>query len=63
MLGDDLTGEILQTVNSGIIPKGENYVVVVLIPKVENVEKITHFCPIILCNVVYKSYKKMLAID
>jgi hypothetical protein len=61
MLGDDLTKEVLESVNSGVIPTGWNDTMVVLIPKVNNPEKITQYRPISLCNVVYKVISKMLA--
>jgi hypothetical protein len=54
LLGEDLKREVLQAVNSGIIPEGWNDTVVVLITKVENAENITQFRPISLCNIVYK---------
>jgi 23S rRNA U2552 (ribose-2'-O)-methylase RlmE/FtsJ len=61
MLGDDLTKEVLESVNSGVIPTGWNDTMVVLIPKVNNPEKITQYRSISLCNVVYKVISKMLA--
>jgi hypothetical protein len=44
-----------------VIPEGWNDTTVVLIPKVDNPELITQFCPISLCNVIYKIISKMLA--
>jgi hypothetical protein len=61
MLGDDLTKEVLEAVNTGIIPEGWNDTITVLIPKVDGPEKITQYRPISLCNVVYKVISKMLA--
>jgi len=61
MLGEDLENEVLQAVNSATIPEGWNETTIVLIPKVENPEKITQFRPISLCNVVYKVISKLLA--
>jgi hypothetical protein len=60
--GEDITQEILQALNSGQIPDGWNDTTVVLIPKVENPELITQFCPISLYNVIYKIIYKMLAL-
>ena len=53
--------EVLEAVNSGVIPEGWNTTTIVLIPKVETLEKVTQFRPISLCNVVYKVIAKMLA--
>lgn len=61
LLGDDLVREVLVAVNSGVIPEGWNVTTIVLIPKVENPEKISQFRPISLCDVVYKVISKMLA--
>jgi len=59
--GDDIVQEVLQAVNSASIPEGWNETTIVLIPKVENPEKVTQFRPISLCNVVYKVISKLLA--
>ena len=60
--GEEITQEILQAMNTGIIPEGWNDTTVVLIPKVDNPELVTQFRPISLCNVIYKIISKMLAI-
>jgi hypothetical protein len=59
--GAEITSEILQALNTGVIPDGWNDTTVVLIPKVDNPELITQFRPISLCNVIYKIISKMLA--
>jgi hypothetical protein len=41
MLGDELTCEVLHAVNSGVIPDGWNDMVVVIIPEVDNAEKLS----------------------
>ena len=61
MLGDDLTEEVLQAVNTCTIPDGWNDTTIVMIPKVNSLEKVTQFRPISLCNVVYKVISKMIA--
>lgn len=53
--------EVLQAVNSASIPEGWNDTTIVRILKVDNPEKVAQFCPISLCNVVYKVISKMLA--
>jgi hypothetical protein len=52
--GDEITREVLQALDTGVIPEGWNDTTVVLIPKVESPELVTQFCPISLCNVIYK---------
>ena len=49
--------EFFQT---GIMPEGVNNTSIVLIPKVDNTERLTEFCPISLCNVIYKVVVKCL---
>ena len=61
MLGDDLTEEVLQAVNTGTIPNGWNDTTIVMIPQIGFPEKVTQFRPISLCNVVYKVISKMIA--
>jgi hypothetical protein len=52
--GEEITQEILQALNTGIIPEGWNDTTVVLIPKIDDPELISQLCPISLCNVIYK---------
>jgi hypothetical protein len=61
MLGEDLENEVLEAINSAIIPEGWNETTIVMIPKVETPEKVTQFRPISLCNVVYEVISKILA--
>ena len=58
MLGEDLTKEVLQTVNNCSTPAGWNDTAIVMTPKVKSPEKVTQFRPISLCNVVYKVISK-----
>jgi hypothetical protein len=62
MLGDDLYKEVLNAVNNISVPEGWNSTTIVLIPKIDNPEKVTQFRPISLCNVLYKFISKVLAI-
>jgi hypothetical protein len=59
--GTQITQEVLQALNYGVIPEGWNDTTVVLIPKVDDPESITQRRPISLCNVIYKIISKMLA--
>jgi len=52
---------VLQAVNTASIPAGWNDTAIVMIPKVDNPEKVAQFHPISLCIVVYKVTSKMLA--
>jgi hypothetical protein len=61
LCGDQITNEILQALNSGVIPEGWNDTTIVMIPKVDNPELVTQYRPISLCNVIYKIISKMLA--
>lgn len=60
-MGDDLVKEVLEAVNSGIIPDGWSTTTIILIPKVDVPDKVSQFRPLSLCNVVYKVIAKMLA--
>ena len=61
IVGEELTHEVLQAINTRKIPNGRNDTNVVLTPKVDNPKLITQFRPISLCNVEYKIISKMLA--
>ena len=61
MLGDDLINEVLLAINNSTIPEGWNNTTIVMIPKVENPDKVAQFKPISLCNVVYKVISKVLS--
>jgi hypothetical protein len=61
VVGDDVTREVLQVLNSGVIPSEWNETAIVLIPKVQSPELITQFRPISLCNVIYKVVSKVLS--
>ena len=61
MMGDELIDEVLQTINNAVIPEGWNDTAIVMIPKVDNPERVTQFRPISLCNVVYKVISKVLS--
>jgi hypothetical protein len=61
LIGDSVTREVLEALNSSVMPEGWNETTIVLIPKVNETEMITQFRPISLCNVLYKIISKALA--
>ena len=52
---------VLSSLNSGNLPPSINHTFVTLIPKVKNLDKVTEYRPISLCNVIYKLISKVLA--
>jgi hypothetical protein len=61
LLGDKIKLEVLAVLNGGRLPENLNEAVIVLIPKVKNLEKLKDLRPISLCNVLYKLVSKVLA--
>jgi hypothetical protein len=61
MLGDELIDEVLHAVNNASILEGWNDTTIVMIPKVDNPDRVAQFRPISLCNVVYKVIPKVLS--
>ena len=50
----DITPSVLSWLNIGILPHPLNHIYIALIPKKKNPEFVTNYCPISLCNVLYK---------
>jgi hypothetical protein len=67
LLGGDIGRAILEFLNGGDMPevvnntKVVNNTVLVLIPKVKNLQELSQFLPISLCNVLYKICSKVIA--
>ena len=61
MLGEDLIEEVLKAINTCTIPNDWNEMAIVMIPKINTLEKVNQFRPISLCNVVDKIIAKMVA--
>ena len=61
LIGEEITLEVLDAINSKQIPAEWNDTTVVMIPKIDSPELVTQFRPISLCNVLYKIISKMLA--
>ena len=59
-VGMDITQAILSSLNLRSILKSTNHTFITLIPKVQNLERVTEFRPISLCNVIYKIASKVI---
>lgn len=57
----DVTQVVLSCLNSRSILKSINHTFIALIPKVNNLERVSNFRPISLCNVIYKIIIKVIA--
>ena len=60
-IGDDVVKAVVSCLNSTSIETGLNHTFITLIPKVKSPEFVTEFCPIALCNILYKLVSKVLA--
>ncbi|KAL9660516.1 hypothetical protein QQ045_025331 [Rhodiola kirilowii] len=61
IVGRDVIKEVLKCLNEGILNHAINETLIVLIPKVDRVERVEDLRPISLCNVVMKIITKALA--
>jgi hypothetical protein len=61
IVGADVTKEVLHFLNGGHMPRKWNDTVVVLIPKVQNPDKLKDLRPISLYNVIYNVASKVLS--
>ena len=57
---DDVSKTILSYLNSASIPHPLNHTFITLIPKIKNPIAMFDYCPISLCNVLYKIFSKVL---
>ena len=60
-MGNDVVGTVLNVLNSNISMTEINKTFITLIPKTNNLAKMTNFRPISLSNVIYKLISKVLA--
>ena len=58
-IGNVVTKTVLDFLNLGIYPPNFNDTHIVLIPKVKELKRITNYCPISLCNVVYNLLRRL----
>lgn len=61
IIGSDVTSCVLNFLNNNTLPRMLNFTFIMLIPKIDNPNKISQFRPISLCNVIYKIGSKMIA--
>ena len=61
MVGPQVIQSVIHILRIGMMPNGLNYTYICLIPKVKSPQKIFEYCPISLCNVIYKIVSKVLA--
>ena len=61
LVGGDVTKTILSYLNSAFVPHPLNHTFLTLIPKIKNPISVSNYCPISLCNVLYKIFSKVLA--
>ena len=59
-MGHDVTIAVLDFFNKGKMLGSINFTHITLIPKVKSPESMSQFCPISLCNVIYKKISKVL---
>lgn len=61
IVGDQLSGMVIQFFTSGYLLKQLNHSFIALIPKTNNSSSVSNFRPISLCHVAYKVISKILA--
>ena len=60
-IGEDVIQAVINCLNTGSIPSTVNCTFITLIPKVKNPSRVSDFCPITLCNIIYKLVSKVVA--
>ena len=61
MVDHDITQSILTWLNTGTLPHSVNHTFVTLIPKTKNLELVSEYRPISLCNILCKILSNVLA--
>lgn len=61
IVGPNVCNVIQNVFSFGRLPMALNRTFVILIPKVKQIYKFNHICPISLCNTIYKVISKLLA--
>ena len=60
VIGDEVAEAILTCLNTGSIPPSINHTFITLILKVKSPVRVSEYCPIALCNILYKLISKVL---
>ena len=60
IVGPSICDVVWEFLDTGTLPKALNDTLIILIPKVQDLEQVKKFWSISLCNVVYKAITKML---
>ena len=61
VVGPQVIQSVMYILRTRMMPNGLNDTYICLIPKVKSPQKISEYCPISLCNVIYKIVSKVLA--
>ena len=61
VVGPQVIQSVIHILRTRMMPNGLNDTYICLIPKVKSPQKISEYCPISLCNVIYKIVSKVLA--
>jgi hypothetical protein len=63
LFSEDLLRVIEEVMMEGRVPSNINSMFLALIPKVDHLETFNDFCPISLCNTVYKIISKKIVVQ
>ena len=61
VVGPQVIQSVIHILRTGIMPNGQNDTYICLILKVKSPQILFEYCPISLCNVIYKIVSKVLA--
>ena len=61
VVDNEITNPILSWLNLGTTSHPINHTFITFIPKIKNPKFVTQYCPISLCNVLYKIFSKVLS--
>ena len=61
LVSSDVTSTVLHFLNKGFLPNSLNHTFITLILKTKNLEHVTEYRSISLCNVLYNIFSKILA--